>query len=472
MNPATLRDRVMPILLGGTRRQPLPDLALSPAEEPARALHVLSLVGQALRFERPPAPAQFTVEHWPRDERRLLPPNLRGKLVDLLYSRKCADASERILAWTFARTRLRPHPFDFPSIREFVRKYAQHLGVAAQHWAQRDTPAERRNEYFDAEEISAKNWTEAPRASRLRFLEEMRQHDPAAARELLASSWGREEPETRLRLLAALQTGLTEADREFLKTLDKDRAPRVRMLAQRLLAKLPGASGENPALRSCLSRIQKLQKGKLRRSVALKLELPANVKEQAASRWIQEQFEGVCLEELANALEISADDMPSAAKEDPNLLFALALMASREKHFALLESITHLLPDAWGRMSAVDDEEPSFSDAAERQEWARALVHPAQWNPEVPYPAWDWLLRRLEGPLPQPVMDELLRSKWWSEQAASDPPPRPEVIQVICALCPPQPRGQLRGQVEALAPESNLEGLLLLDILERLESFA
>jgi hypothetical protein len=306
----------------------------------------------------------------------------------------------------------------------------------------------------------------------VQFLEQMRQHDPAGARELIVSSWRREEPETRLRFLAALQTGLTEADSEFLKSLEKERAPRVRMLAQRLLAKLPGEYGENPALRSCLSRIQKLQKGKLRRSTALKIELPVNVKEQAASRWIHEQFEGVSLHELGEALEISAEDMINAAKEDPNLLFALALIASREKQFSLLQRITKLLPDAWGRMSALDDEEPSFSDAGEREDWTRALVHPAHWTPDVPCPAWDWLQRRLQGSLPQPLMEELLHSKWWREQAASDTPPRTEVVQVICALCPPALRSRLRTQLDALAPESNVEGLLLLDILERLESFA
>jgi hypothetical protein len=415
---------------------------------------------------------QFTVERWPHDERRIVPEEIRSKLIRLLLSKSCADTSQMALAFAFARHRLRPHPFDFPDIGGFISKYAEHLGVSAQHWAQRDAVVERRNEYFDADDICEKNWTEAPRALRVRFLEDLRVRDTAAARELLASVWTREEPETRVRLLATMQTGLTVDDKAFLQSIEKDRAPRVRSLVQRLIARLPGETGENPALRACLTRIQKPQKGKLRKRQVLKLELPATVKEHTANRWVHDEFQDVSLEELSAALAYSPGALIEAAENDPSLLFALALMASREKKFDLLATIAAVIPDLWGRMSSVDFDEPVFSDAEERDRWAVALTHPQEWAPETAIPAWSWLLRRMEGPLPASVMDQVLKAKWWMKALTDDPSPHAAMIQVLCALCPPSLRAHLRGQIEPLRAERKDEGWLLLEILEKLENFA
>jgi hypothetical protein len=56
MNWTTLHTQVLPSLLRGTSRQPLPD------RSPEGALAMLGLMGQALRFERPATPASFVVE--------------------------------------------------------------------------------------------------------------------------------------------------------------------------------------------------------------------------------------------------------------------------------------------------------------------------------------------------------------------------------------------------------------------------
>ena len=472
MNGHTLRDRVVPALLGGTRREPLPAIEGLAAESPGVALQALSLAGQALRFERPPVQTQFTVERWPHDDRRIISEEIRMKLIRLVVPKSCAESSQAALAFAFARYRLRPHPFDFPSIGDFINRYADFLGVSAQHWALRDTVIARRNEYFDAEDISEKNWTEAPRARRAKFLEELRARDVAAARELLASVWPQEDPETRVRLLATMQTGLSAEDKSFLQSIEKDRAPRVRNLVQRLVARLPGETGENPALLACLTRIQRSQKGKLLKREVLKLELPATVKEQTVNRWVHDEFQDVSLDELAGALTIPPDRLIQAAEDDPNLLFALALMASREKHFDLLASIAAIAPDLWGRMSSLDFDEPLFSDATERDHWAAALIHPQEWNPETVIPGWSWLLRRMEGPLPESVMDKILRSKWWKDALVHDPPPQSAVIQVLCALCPSRMRVHLREQIDPLPTDWKGEGWLLLEILEKLESFA
>lgn len=472
VNAHTLRNRVAPLLIGGTRREALPAMEGLARDGSARALQALSLVAQALRFERPPLQTEFTVERWPHDERRIVSAEIRSKLVRLLLSKSCADPAQTALAFAFARYRLRPHPFDFPDIGAFISKFADYLGVSAQHWALRDTVVERRNEYFDADDLSEKNWTEAPRARRAQFLEELRARDANAARELLAAVWAREDAETRVRLLLTMQTGLSADDKTFLRSMEKDRAPRVRILVQRLIARLPGETGANPALHSCLTRIHKSQKGKLRKRPVLKLELPATVKEQTATRWVHDEFQDVSFEELAGALTMSSSEMIDAAEVDTHLLFALALMASREKQFDRLASITALAPDLWGRMSSVDVDEPLFSNAGERDRWAAALIHPEKWTPENSLPAWSWLLRRMEGPLPAAAMDEFLTAKWWKEALKDDPPPHTSLIQVVCALCPPSLRARLREQIDPLPAERKDEGWLLMEILDRLENFA
>jgi hypothetical protein len=472
VNGRNLRDRILPVLIAGTRRETLPGLPGLVPGDARSALHALSLAGQALRFEQPATQIDFTVERWPHDERRIIPNDLRGRAIRLLASRSCAEGSELALAFAFDGHRLRPHPFDFPTVGGFVRKYAEQLGVTAQHWAQRDTAVEKRNEYFDADDVSEKNWTEAPRARRVKFLEELRMRDTAAARELLTSVWAHEDPETRVRLLATMQVGLAAEDKLFLQGIEKDRAPRVRNLVQRLLSRLPGETSENPALAAVLSRLQQTHAGKLRKRQVLKLELPANVKEQTASRWVHDEFQDVSLDELASALKLSSHELVRQAEDDSNLLFALGLMASREKQFDLLTSLAVLVPDLWSRMSSVDFEEPLFSNTTERDRWAVSLLHPESWDSEAATPGWVWLLQRMEGPLPASVMKELLHSKWWKRVLKDDPPPHPTMIQAIAALCPSPLRADLRELIESLDAERKDDGLLLMEILEKLESLA
>jgi hypothetical protein len=233
----------------------------------------------------------------------------------------------------------------------FVRRYADRLGATAQFWVQRETPAQQLRGYFDADEISTVNWTDASLRPRVKFLRELRKQDAGAARKLLEQSWAGEKPDERVQLLSTLQDELSQEDIHFLDGIQKDRAPRVRAIVHRMLATLSGAGGDNPALIACVERIQRSTTGLLKKRSALKLELPANVKEHETNRWIQEQFADVTLEQFAYACEMKDRELVEAAQKDGNLLFALALMASREKRLDLLDTITNEIPDAWGRMS-------------------------------------------------------------------------------------------------------------------------
>lgn len=471
MNRRQLKTRVLPWLLAGSHRASMPlDIDGLRASDPKSALTALAFVGQALRFERPVLPAAFTVESWPREDRRVIPDALRPALLRLLNNNACTDDTELALAWTFESRRLRPHPFDLPRIDAFIRKHAQHLGITAQYWAQRDNPADRRPGYFDAEQLDEQNWTDAPLARRAQFLEELRQRDPIRGLALLQSVWTSESAPARFRLLASLQTGLAEEDTAFLKTLLKDRAPRVKSLAHRLLARLPGFAGQNPQLAVCLERIQKARPGLFKRRNALKLELPANIKAPAVDRWIHDLVQDVGLDELTSALQINAADLAEAAEKDEHLLFALAMIASREKRLDLLVTIVNALPDAWSRMSAAAFEDLAFVRGEEKEQWLTILVRPRDFMPESPLPAWSWLLRRSEGPLPAPIMNQILKSGWWDANMDGESPPPSALVQVFCALCPPAGRPILRQSLDLVAFDRKEEGLLLLEILDQLEN--
>lgn len=471
MNPRELKIRVLPWLLSGSHRVDMPrDITILSTNDPKSAMTALAFVGQALRFERPVLPATFAVERWPSDERRIIPDPIRAAILRLLSSNACTEDTELAIAWGFETHRFRPHPFDLPKLDAFIRQHAQHLGITAQYWAQRDNPADRHSGYFDAEELDEQNWTEAPIARRAQFLEGLRGHDPARGRALLESVWTGESAPARYRLLAAMQAGFQQGDTAFLKTLLKDRATRVKALAQRMLARLSGAGGENPALAACLERIQKGKPGLFKRRNALQLELPANIKAPAVDRWIHDLVQDIGVDELASALQRTDEELVEAAEKDEQLLFALAIITSREKRFDLLTKVVDAIPEAWSRMSAAGFEGPDSTHGDEKEQWLKALARPGSFMPESPLPACSWLLRRSEGPLPPSIMKEMLKSRWWDTHMDGESQPPEALVQVFCALCPSAVRPALREHLFFVAFDRKEDGLLLLEILDQLEN--
>ena len=97
-------------------------------------------------------------------------------------------------------------------------------------------------------------------------------------------------------------------------------------------------------------------------------------------------------------------------------------------------------------------------------------MRPRDWMPENALGDWRWLLRRIEGPLPDSVMRDVMKSKWWSDQLDGEKKPGTEVVQLFCALCPTGMRHTLREQIEELDFERKDLGLMLLDTLEKLEA--
>src|SRR5215470_7196701 len=219
VNRTILHAKVLPSLLAGTSRHALPELVRPANPSSDGVLEMLSLMGQALRFERPATPDSFMVEPQIKDERKIVADNLRRPLVRLLTAKNVTEHAAHALARTLERLRLRPHPFDLPLIDAFVRSNAEKLGPTAQHWADRQKPDAETQSYFDPELLDENNWVQATLSRRARYLEQRRRDGADAARTLLESTWGQESAEARFRLLQTLQTALSTTDQPFLSAL-------------------------------------------------------------------------------------------------------------------------------------------------------------------------------------------------------------------------------------------------------------
>jgi len=468
MNTTSLRAKVLPSLLAGTSRNPLPGELIRPSNSSSDgALEILSLMGQALRFERPSTPDSFIIEPEIEDERRIVADALRRPLIRLLTAKNATEHPARALARTFDRLRLRPHPFDLPLIDAFVRSNAEKLGSTAQHWADRQKPEAETQSYFDPELLDESNWAQATLSRRVAYVEQRRRDDADAARALLESTWAQEEADARFRLLQALQTGLGTADQPFLNTLEKDRAPRVRALAARFLARL-GAGGENPALRGCLERIKQGKSGLLRKRTALELELPANVKDQAASRWILQTFTDVSFTELASALKVTNQELIESAAKDEPLLLALALITTNDQRLDLLELLVAHLPNAWERIFESGLATLGTMTESERQRWEETIVHPYRKDLPTSYFLWDWLHRVTDAAAPRSVMSILLKMELLMKVPERERGGGPW-LEVIAAICPAPQRDELREQLAEFDQSQTVIPLALLDILDGME---
>jgi hypothetical protein len=429
---------------------------------------MLALMGQALRFERPSTPRSFLVEPEIEDGRKIIASGLRRPLIRLLTANHATEHPGRRLARAFDRLRLRPHPFDLPLIDAFVRSNAEKLGPTAQHWADRQKPEAETRSYFDPELLHEANWMQATVSRRAAYLEERRREDADAARTLLESSWAREEADARFRLLQVFRTRLSMSDQPFLGRLEKDRAPRVRALAARLLARL-GAGSENPALGACLDRIKQSQSGLLRKHATLQIDLPANVKDQSASRWILQTFADVSIGELAGGLKVTERELIAAAAKDEHLMLALALSATHECRLDLLELVVANLPNVWERMFEAGLDTLGAMTESERQRWEEIVVHPYRRDVPTTYSLWDWMHRITDAEAPPSVMSIVLQAKLLTKVPERERGSAPWV-ELIAATCPASKRHELRGQLAKFDQSETVTPLALLEILDGMEN--
>ncbi|ADU12416.1 DUF5691 domain-containing protein [Asticcacaulis excentricus] len=467
MSAQVFKIHLLPGLLSGNR-----DLALARAGV-ATSLQALALTAQTLRFDRPAMPTSFQVVETISDTRAIVPDAVRRPLIRLLTRKAVGIAPNAFpdaIARLMAARRLRLHPFDLAKLESFVRGYAEALGAEAAAFAQRHAPPEERRGYFETDALDETTWMLATPAARQAYIVTRRREDAAAGRVLVEGVWASEPADTRVRLLASLQEGLGSEDAPFLTSLNKDRAPRVREMAMRLLARLPGHEGDNPALNAVTGRLKSKQTGFLTKRTTLSLELPANVTVHSAPTWLVETFSVIGLDELARAVALTAAALPAAAEKDDNLLLALAVMATRDKRFDVLKGVVDHLPDVWEQLlranfTYLDDYTPD-----ERARWAQVVIRPMTWTQDAPLWSLVKLPAVLDGPASDALMADLLKARPWLEQLKDNSKLSVDLINVMASLSPPSHRAALRAQIAPLDPAKTADALTFLDIMDALEA--
>src|SRR5215468_9135034 len=114
----------------------------------------------------------------------------------------------------------------------------------------------------------------------------------------------------------------------------------------------------------------------LRKRTTLELELPANVNEQSAPRWILQTFSKVSFSELAGALRLTDEELIEASAKNESLLLALALSASTDHRLDLLELVVAHLPNSLQKMVESGLDTLGTMSESERQRWQEILVRP------------------------------------------------------------------------------------------------
>ncbi|CAN2536382.1 hypothetical+protein [Methylocapsa aurea] len=464
---------LLPGFVVGTSRRALDYSRLAvPPSDPKADLKALALLAMALRFAPPPTPETYFAASARDPARRLMTDEQRTLMLRLFVSGKPALSPQDDLVFATAlameRARVAPHPFDFHRLEPFLRAHAERFGADALAFIERDKAIEERRGYFDAEFIIDDNWTDATPARRVDFLERRRLSDAPRARELAAAVWSGESADMRFRLLKALRVGLCVEDRAFLEGLAKDRAPKVRDLATRLLGKLAGA---DPMLAEAMKRIRVGSRGLLRKRLALTMELPATVGKNNWRQWVRETFAEIEIADFAAAVGATEEEAIEAAKGDAPLLGAMLLMTLRARRFDLFRKVAPLGADPLWLLI-----EDFFADSLDlppedRQAFAAGISQaeaPDARGGGVLALAMSRLLRILEAPLAAPSFDHVLQMAMKADAQTVEAALLPRLV----ALAPAEFYPRLRSRLEANASDAATQSLLALDLLDSLESIS
>lgn len=460
MSSLELKNAVLPALLTGVRGRSLPQVYGA-----ADSLKLLAFVAQAVKLDRPQPPDSFIVEEDASDPRRVIPEGARQLVQRLVGPNTYVAAGGRTqaaLARAFARGGFKLHPFDLPVLESFVDKQSELLGAEAQAFAQRDAAPEQRQSYFAAEAMNDDNWTNGNRGERAKYIARRRGEDPETALGLVEEAWSSFDVEGKVRLVAALRVQSNPADVPFLRTLLKERSPRIKDVARALLARLPGYDGDNPNLREALSRIE----GRRNNPNELDLRLPANVYHYMAADWITSTFAGFGIEELAAAKGMTVEQLVRAAVPNENLLCALMVCATNDARFDVIALITEkFLPTQQeflisNEIPGVDQLTPS-----ERVEWLNAAIRPRLWG-SISIQTLQRLYDIAEGELPlniaQGIFDSLVLKRAILVGGLGI-----DHFEMLAVLCPKEMRSEVMAMFQHVSAAAS--ATLFLEILNSLE---
>lgn len=461
MSVAELKNVVLPALLTGIRGRGLPH-----PYGATDGLQLLSLTTHALRIDHPQPPESFVLDDQISDERRFVPEAARAVILRIAGAGACVAAGGRIqaaLADAISRHGMKIHPFDMPHLESFVGKHASVLGPEALAFAQRDAAPEQKQSYFVVELMNDGNWVHGNRGEKAKFISSRRAEDPEVALALVEEAWGSQDVDSKVRLVSALRVQSNPSDVPFLRTLLKERSPRIKDAARALLARLPGYDGDNPNLREALSRIEP------RRSDPSKLELrlPPGVSHYGSEEWIVSTFTGFGIAELAAAKKMSVEELVRAAAGE-RLLCGLMVSATNDARFDVISEITERHLPTMG-MFLASNEIPGFESlsADERIEWLKAALRPWQWA-DIPLRFLERLYDILEGPMPVDLARSLLTAPVMRRMLMTTGQIGTDRYEMLAILFPPELRDELLGMIHRDPhAASAVQFLELLHILEK-----
>jgi hypothetical protein len=235
-----------------------------------------------------------------------------------------------------------------------------------QDWAARASPQRMEVE----EDISAENWDQfGPAARRVAFAA-LRRRDPTRAAAVLAAKIASEPPDRRLLFLDMLAAGLSTADALVFEALANDRAPRVKIRAATLLARLGQADAGSEDAAELAGFFTVKTKGWLRTSpeiAAQELKTPTQRNRRAAL------MDMLTFGALAQALDLTPEELVEAwawggdvqadhtlaamversAADTVVLLAAEAMTAQATISFNGLHPLLPRLPADWRRRLAL-----------------------------------------------------------------------------------------------------------------------
>ncbi len=465
MSASELKNNALPALLTGVRGRSMPQTFGA-----TDSLQLLALAAQAVKLDRPQPPETFVIEEDASDPRRLVPEEARPVIQRLVGAGAHAAAGGRTqaaVARVLAEHGYKLHPFDLPSLETFVERQMALLGSEAQAFAQRNAAPEQKQSYFSSEAMHDDNWIHGNRGERAKYIARRRAEDPEVALQLVEEAWNTFDAEGKVRIVAALRVQSNPSDVPFLRTLLKERSPRIKEAARRLLARLPGYDGDNPNLREALSRIEPRRTN----PGSFDLRLPANVSHYNANEWIVSTFTGFGIEELAKAKELTVEQLVKAAVPGERLLCGLMVSATNDARFDVIAEITErYLPTM--QEFLIQNEIPGVEQLTpeERLGWLRAALRPRQWT-DISIRTLETIYDAIEGEMPldiarsifgAPVMKRMLQSYDRYGQFGVDH------FEMLAVMCPAELRAECTSMF-AHNPHA-ASAILFLELLNTLEN--
>jgi hypothetical protein len=467
MSAYELKNNVLPALLTGIRGRGMPHTFGA-----TDSLQLLALASQAVKLDRPQPPETFIIEEDASDPRRIVPDEARPLIHRLVGAGTYVAAGGRTqaaLARALADRGFKLHPFDLPVLESFVEKQVALLGAEALAFAQRDAAPEQRQSYFSSESMNDDNWTNGNRGERAKYIARRRAEDPDVALQLVEESWNSFDVEGKVRLAGALRVQSNPSDVPFLRTLLKERSPRIKDVARALLARLPGYDGDNPNLREALTRIEPRRTN----PGSFDLRLPANVSHYDANEWIVSTFTGFGIEELARAKEMTVDQLVKSAVPGERLLCGLMVSATNDGRFDVIAEITErYLPTMQDFLIRYEIPGVEQLTAQERIEWLRAALRPRQWT-DLSSHSLEIIYDILEGEMPldiarsvfgAPVIRRMLQSYGYGQHGQFGI----DHFELLAVMCPAELRAECRSMF-AQNPHAE-SAILFLELLNTLEN--